>query len=257
MKLKNRIALVTGGNGGIGLATAKLFVAEGATVVITGRNEEKLERAASELGHAAIAVRADLNVGKERVALFRKIADTYGRLDILFANAGIARGKAIADTTRHDLDEILLTNVTAVFLTIQTALPLMRAGASIVVNGSVAGKAGFLPGSGAYSASKHAVLAMVRSMSAELAPQNIRINVLAPGFTATGFGTEGLDEAAIEARTRALNRLIPVGRLAQPDEIARAALFLASDDASYMHGAELAVDGGISGATFGAEAFRS
>jgi NAD(P)-dependent dehydrogenase (short-subunit alcohol dehydrogenase family) len=257
MKLKDRIALITGGNGGIGLAAAKLFLTEGARVVITGRNQEKLDRAVVELNHSALAVRADLNVSEEREALFAKLSDTYGKLDILFANAGTARGKAIADTTKRDLDEILLTNVTAVFLTIQASLPLMSAGAAIVVNGSVAGKAGFLPGSGAYPASKHAVLAMVRSMSAELAPQNIRINVLAPGYTATGFATEGLDEAAIEARTKALNRMIPVGRMAHPDEIARAALFLASDDASYMHGAELAVDGGVSGATFGAAAYRT
>jgi NAD(P)-dependent dehydrogenase (short-subunit alcohol dehydrogenase family) len=257
MKLKDRVALVTGGNGGIGLATARLFLAEGAKVVITGRNPQKLDRAVEELGFGAIAVRADLNLDVERETLFSKIAGTYGKLDILFANAGVARGKTIASTTRQEMDEVLQTNVTSVFLTIQQALQLMGAGASIVVNGSVAGKAGFIPGSGAYAASKHAVLAMVRSMSAELASQQIRINILAPGYTATSLGTDGLDEAAIVARAKALDRVIPLGRMGYPDEVARAALFLASDDASYIHGAELAVDGGLSGATFGSEVFRT
>ncbi|CAB3771137.1 SDR family oxidoreductase [Paraburkholderia solisilvae] len=256
MKLTGKIALVTGGNGGIGLAAAQAFVTGGARAIITGRNQAKLSRAASSLGDAALAVRSDILVGADRTELFDRIKSAYGRLDIVFANAGIAKGGSIAVATEDMFDEVLRTNVTAVFLTIQAALPLMSAGGSIIVCGSVAGKAGYFPGAGVYSASKQAVLAMARSMSAELAPKGIRINVLAPGFTDTEFGTAGLDEVSVHERNVALGRKIPVGRLARADEIARGALFLASDDSSFMHGAELVIDGGLSGATFGAEIFR-
>jgi NAD(P)-dependent dehydrogenase (short-subunit alcohol dehydrogenase family) len=190
MKLKTKTALITGGNSGIGLATARLFGAEGARVAITGRNQTTLDAAAAKLGPNALAFNSDVLDSKARDVLFAAIKEKFGHLDIVFANAGIGNMGSIEETSEATFDEVLRTNVTGVFLTIQAALPLLRAGASIILNGSIGQIIGFPPGAGFYAASKGGLHAMSRSMAAELAPRGIRINVVAPGFYSnSGLGT--------------------------------------------------------------------
>src|SRR3981189_3519490 len=185
MKLETKTALITGGNSGIGLATARLFVAEGARVAITGRNQTTLEAAAAKLGPHALAFNSDVLDSKARGVLFATIKEKFGLLDIVFANAGIGNMGSIEETSEATFDEVLRTNVTGAFLTIQAALPLLRTGASIILNGSIAPIVGFPNGAGFYAASKGGLHAMSRSMAGELAPRGIRINVVAPGFIQT------------------------------------------------------------------------
>jgi NAD(P)-dependent dehydrogenase (short-subunit alcohol dehydrogenase family) len=258
MRLKGKVALVTGGNSGIGLATARLFVAEGARVVVTGRNEGTLTVAAKELGESTIAIKSDVTDANARAALFDMIREKFGRLDIVFANAGMVKGGPIADVSEAVFDEVLKTNVTGVFLTVQAALPLLRAGASIILNGSVAASGGFFPGAGPYAASKAGIRGMCQSMAAELGSRGIRINVVVPGAIDTQlWGQHLLPPDAAAARFKRIQAKVPLNRWGGPDDIARAVLFLASDDSSYVHGSELFVDGGLVGATFGAPVHRA
>src|SRR3982074_3730643 len=185
MKLKTKTALITGGNSGIGLATARLFATEGARVAITGRNQTTLDAVAAKLGSNALAFKSDVLDSKARDVLFATIKEKFGHLDIVFANAGIAGPGSIEETSEAMFDEVLRTNVTGVFLTVQAALPLLRTGASIILNGSIAPSAGIPNGRGFYAASKGGLHAMSRSMAGELAPRGIRINVVAPGFIQT------------------------------------------------------------------------
>jgi NAD(P)-dependent dehydrogenase (short-subunit alcohol dehydrogenase family) len=257
MRLKGKIALITGGNSGIGLATARRFTTEGATVVITGRNQDTLDAAENQLGAQALVLRSDVLDGKDRQGLFAAIKDKFGRLDIVFANAGTVKLGSIADMSEATFDEVLKTNVTAVFLTIQAALPLLQPGASIVVNGSIAASSGFFPGAGAYAASKAAVRGMAQSMAAELSQRGIRINTLAPGLVRTPlWGDHLIPPEVAAARSKNMQARVPLDRWGEADEIASAVLFLASDDSSYVNGSELFVDGGVTGATFGAPIYR-
>jgi NAD(P)-dependent dehydrogenase (short-subunit alcohol dehydrogenase family) len=186
MKLETKTALITGGNSGIGLATARLFAAEGARIAITGRNQTTLDVAAAKLGPNSLAFNSDVLDAKARDVLFATIKEKFGHLDIVFANAGIAKMGSIEETSEETFDEVLRTNVTGAFLTIQAAIPLLRAGASIILNGSIA--PGFPSGAGFYAASKGGIHAMSRSMAAELAPRGIRINVVAPGLSKLRVG---------------------------------------------------------------------
>ena len=257
MKLETRTALITGGNSGIGLATAQLFVAEGARVAITGRNQMTLDAAAAKLGPNALAFNSDVLDSKARDVLFATIKEKFGHLDIVFANAGVANMGSIEETSEATFDEALRTNVTGAFLTIQAALPLLRAGASIILNGSVAPITGFPPGAGFYAASKGGLHAMSRSMAAELAPRGIRINVVAPGFIQTP-GWERLPVPhVVTALTKRLLGSVPLDRWGQAEEVAKAVLFLASDDSSYVHGSEIIVDGGLSGTMLGGQAIKA
>jgi NAD(P)-dependent dehydrogenase (short-subunit alcohol dehydrogenase family) len=217
MRLKGKTALITGGNSGIGLATARRFVAEGARVAISGRDEATLAAAANELG--VTAIRSDVLDAQARSSVFDRIKDEFGHLDILFANAGIARFSPIEETLEKDFDDVLRTNVTAVFLTVQAALKLMDAGASIILNGSMAATTGSSQSS-AYAASKAGVRAMCRSLAGE----------------------------------RRLQAMIPLNRVGRAEDIANAVLFLASDEAAYIQGAELVVDGGVLGSAAAAPA---
>jgi NAD(P)-dependent dehydrogenase (short-subunit alcohol dehydrogenase family) len=256
MRLQGKTAVITGGNSGIGLATARLFVAEGARVAIIGRNPQTLDAAAKELGKSATALNADVS---DYAAMEKALAEAHGRFggfDVLFANAGIGLNTPVGGTHVQVFEEVLRTNLIAVFFTVQAALPYLKDGASIVLNGSVVGVSGSATYS-AYAASKAGVRAMARSMAAELSPRGIRVNVVVPGGTRTPiWSRHAATEQAMTALEQRLSMQIPLRRLAEPSEIAKAVLFLASDEASYVQGTELVADGGATGAPFGAPIYR-
>ena len=256
MRFTGKTALVTGGNSGIGFAAAQLLIAEGARVVVTGRDRTKLDNAVAELGENALGIAVDLDEPAAIDSMFKQIQETYGSLDIVFANAGISGPTPLGGTTAAAFEAILRTNLTAVFLTVQGALPLMSAGGAVVLNGSVMRELGS-PGSAAYSATKAGVTGMAKVFASELVTRGIRVNTVIPGGTRTSIWTRGARAGAtIEGTESALSPSIPMERLATPEEVAEAALFLASDAASGMTAAEIVVDGGTTGAPFGAPAFR-
>ncbi|TGL76215.1 SDR family oxidoreductase [Leptospira yasudae] len=248
MRFKDKNVLITGGNSGIGLATAKLFVAEGANVIITGRDQKTLDAAVQELGPKVRAIRADVVDHDQREALFQSIREEFGELDVVFANAGIMKPTPAGHTNEATFEEVLSVNVTGVFFTIQSSLPLLKRGSSIVLNGSVISTLG-VAGVSAYAASKAGVRAMARSLAAELSPKGIRINTVVPGATKTPIW--GSSESA-ETRLSSLTASIPLRRVGNADEIANVVAFLASDDSSYVQGAEIIVDGGTSSLPAGA-----
>ena len=256
MRLANKTALITGGNSGIGLATARLFVAEGAKVTITGRNTETLDEAAKELGPNAFAVAADATDVAATQAAIKQAAEKFGKLDILFANAGIPGDTPLGATSLEAFEKVIRTNITSVFFTVQSALPYLNDGASIILNGSVISVLGN-PGYSAYAASKAGVRAMARVMASELSPRGIRVNVVAPGAARTPIwkGRAPTDDAfaALEKR---IAMTTPLGRIAEADHIAKTVLFLASDDAAHVQSAEIFVDGGSTGSPAGAPIFR-
>ena len=257
MRLANKTALITGGNSGIGLATARLFVAEGAKVTITGRNRETLEAAAQELGPNALAVEADATDVAATEAAIKRAVDKFGKLDVLFANAGIPGNTPLGGTTLATFEQVLKTNVTAVFFTVQAALPHLNDGASIILNGSVISVLGS-PGYSAYAASKAGVRAMARVMASELSPRGIRVNVVAPGAARTPIWKGAAPTAeALAALEQRISRNTPLGRMADADHIAKAVLFLASDDAAHVQSAEIFVDGGATGSPAGAPIYRA
>ena len=256
MRLSNKTALITGGNSGIGLATAKLFVADGAKVAITGRNKATLEAAARELGPNAIAIEADATDIAATEAAVKTAVAKFGKLDIVFANAGIPGQTAVGGTTLAAFEAVIRTNLTGVFFTVQAAVPHLNDGASIILNGSVISVLGN-PGYSAYAASKAGVRAMARVMASELSPRNIRVNVVSPGATRTpiwGAATATADaEKAFEKR---IGLTTPLGRIGEPDHISKTVLFLASDDAAHIQGQELFVDGGSTASPAGAPIYR-
>ena len=256
MRLANKTALITGGNSGIGLATARVFVAEGAKVIITGRNQATLAAAAMELGPNALAFPADTTDIAATEAAIKKGVEKFGKLDIVFANAGIAGGTPLGSATLETFENIIRTNITAVFFTVQAALPHLNDGASIILNGSVISVLGN-PGYAAYAASKAGVRAMARVMASELSPRGIRVNVVAPGAIRTpiwGAATATPEaEKAFEAR---IGRSTPLGRIGEPDHIAKTVLFLASDDSAHVQGQEIFVDGGSTSSPAGAPIYR-
>jgi NAD(P)-dependent dehydrogenase (short-subunit alcohol dehydrogenase family) len=256
MRLANKTALITGGNSGIGLATAKLFVAEGARVAITGRNKATLEAVAKELGPNALAIVADATDIAATEAAIQRTVEKFGKLDIVFANAGIPGNTPIGGTTLAAFEAVIRTNLTAVFFTVQAAAPHLNDGASIILNGSVISVLGN-PGYSAYAASKAGVRAMARVMASELSPRGIRVNVVAPGAARTPIwnGAAPTPEA-YAALDKRISRAIPLGRLGEAEEIAKTVLFLASDDASNIQGAEIFVDGGTTGSPAGAPIYR-
>lgn len=257
MRLRNKVALITGGNSGIGLATAKAFIDEGAKVVITGRNPETLAAAEKALGAGAVALRLDVTDAVATEKAFAEAAGTAGKFDIVFANAGIGGATPLGDTSPAQFDQIISTNLTAVFFTVQAALPHLNDGASVILNGSVHAVVG-TPGWSAYAASKAAVRAMTRNMASELAPRGIRVNQVTPGGTKTPIWSPmAQTEDAMSALEARLGGMSPLGRMNEADEIAKAALYLASDDASNVTGIEITVDGGMTSAPAGAKIFRA
>jgi len=256
MRLENKTALITGGNSGIGLATARLFIAEGARVAITGRNQATLEAAAMELGPNALAIVADATEIAATENAVAKAVERFGKLDIVFANAGIPGDTPIGATTLAVFESVIRTNITAVFFTVQAAVPHLNDGASIILNGSVISVLGN-PGYAAYAASKAGVRAMARVMASELSPRAIRVNVVSPGAARTPIwnGRAPTAEAFAALDTR-MSRTIPLGRIGEAEEVAKTVLFLASDDASNVQAAEIFVDGGATGSPAGAPIYR-
>ena len=244
-KLNGKVALVTGGNSGIGLATAKRFVSEGAYVFITGRRQKELDAAAKEIGKNVTAVQGDVSNLADLDRLFAQIKKEKGKLDIVFANAGVAKYAPLGKITEELYDLIFNINIKGVLFTVQKALSLLRDGGSIILNASIVASKGFSSNS-VYSATKAAVRSFARTWTTDLKNRRIRVNVVSPG----AIDTPGLrdlfasSETGQERKTM-ISQTVPLGRLGTPDEIAKAVVFLASDDASYITGVELFVDGGI------------
>jgi NAD(P)-dependent dehydrogenase (short-subunit alcohol dehydrogenase family) len=244
-KLDGKIALITGGTTGIGLATAKLFQQEGAQVIVTGRNAEALAAAQNELGRGVLALASDTGKLKEIASLMQVVREKFGRIDILFANAGIAKFQPFGEIDEAAFDEHFDINVKGLFFTVQSALPLIPRGGSVLLTASVVSKKGF-SGSSVYGATKAAVRSFGRTLATELAPRGIRVNTLSPGPVTTPlFAKMGLPGDAIEDMQKRMSQGTALKRMGTSEEIAQAALFLSSDDASLIVGAELFVDGGL------------
>ena len=244
-KLEGKIALVTGANSGIGLATARRFVSEGAYVFITGRRDAELTAAARQIERNVTAVPGDVSKPADLDHLFAQIKRQKGRLDVLFANAGVAKYAPLGTITEEFYGSIFDINVKGLLFTVQKALPLMPDGASIILNASIVGSKG-LPANSVYAATKAAVRSFARTWTTDLKARRIRVNAVSPGSIDTP-GLNGLlaSSEAGEQRRKAISSAVPLGRFGTPDEIAKAVVFLASDDASYITGAELFVDGGF------------
>jgi NAD(P)-dependent dehydrogenase (short-subunit alcohol dehydrogenase family) len=244
-KLEGKIALITGGNSGIGLATAKRFVNEGAYVFIMGRRKLKLNAAVKEIGRNVTGVRGDVANLADLDRLFTQIEREKDKLDIVFANAGIARYAPFGTLTEEYYDSVFDINVKGLLFTVQKALPLMPDGGSIILNASVVASKG-LPTSSVYAATKAAVRSFARTWTTDLKDRRIRVNAVSPGLTDTPGLSEMLASSeAGEQLLKMFSNTVPLGRLATPDEIAKAVVFLASDDSSYVTGTELFVDGGF------------
>jgi len=244
-RLSNKIALVTGGTSGIGLATAKRFVDEGAHVFITGRRQGPLDAAVAEIGRNVTGVRSDVANLDDLDRLFATIREEKGRLDVLFANAGGGEVAPLGKITEAHFDSIFATNVRGLVFTVQKALPIMPKGAAIVLNASTTSIKG-TPGFSIYSASKAAVRNLARSWTLDLKEAGIRVNVLSPGVVPTpAYDLLGLKGEQLAAFVEMQARTIPLGRVGTTDEIAKAAVFLASDDSSFVNGVELFADGGM------------
>ena len=244
-KLDGRVALVTGGSSGIGFATAQEFVGEGAHVFLTGRGEKELAAAVKEIGRDVTDIRADVSNSQDLDRLFSQIKNEKGKLDIVFANAGAAKYAPLGQISEELYQSIFDVNVKGVLFTVQKALPLMPEGGSIILNASIVASKG-LPANSVYSATKAAVRSFARTWTTDLKDRHIRVNVVSPGSTDTEGLRELLGSSEVgEQRLKTINASVPLGRLAKPKEIARAVVFLASDDSSYITGTELFVDGGF------------
>jgi NAD(P)-dependent dehydrogenase (short-subunit alcohol dehydrogenase family) len=244
-RLEGKVAVITGGNSGIGLATAKRLQDEGARVAISGRSQKTLDEASASLGKGLLAVQSDVSKLADIDKLFAEVAKKFGKIDVLFANAGVAKFAPFAATTEAQYDEQFDINVKGAYFTIQKALPHLNDGASIILNTSVAGQEG-VPNSSAYSSTKAAMRSLARTMAAELAERNIRVNCVAPGPIVTPiFGRTGLPQEAIDEFSKYVISRVPLKRFGQPEEVAGVVAFLASSDASYVNGIELHVDGGL------------
>lgn len=244
-KLTGKVAVITGGNSGMGRDTAKRFAQEGAKVVIFGRDQATLDSAAAEIGRSVIAVKGDVSNMADLDALCARVKKEYGRIDILFANAGIGEMAPLGAITEEHFDRLFNVNVKGLVFTVQKALALMPDGGSILLNASIAGQKG-MEAFSIYSATKAAVRSLARSWTNDLKARRIRVNSISPGPIETPiFDRMGLTKEQITGFGQAIVSQVPMGRFGKGDEIANTALFLASDDSSYVSGIDLAVDGGM------------
>lgn len=246
-RFTGKSVVITGGTSGIGLATAQRFLDEGAKVAITGQNEARIKEAASTLGADALAIRADVQSLANIDAMVEEVKAAFGSVDVLFVNAGVVQLAPLAEADEAHFDTQLNVNFKGAFFTIQKILGIMNDGGSIILNTSVASEKGN-PGMGIYAASKAALRSLARTLSVELAERAIRVNIVSPGPIETPiYDKMGLPQEAIDGFSQELIGTVPLGRFGKPEELASAVTFLASDEASYIHGEELVVDGGMTG----------
>ena len=245
-KLEGKVAVITGGNSGIGLATAKEFKEQGARVVITGRDQKTLDEAKRAIGGEVLAVRSDTSNLTDIDKLFNVVKEKFGKIDVLFVNAGIGKFAPVEAVTEEVFDSIMNINFKGAYFTIQKALPLLNDDASIVLNASISANIG-MPNSSVYAASKAALITLARTLSAELVGRGIRVNVVSPGPVATPIlGRMGMPQDVLEETTNSIQAQVPMKRFGRPEEIAKTVLFLASSDSSFLLGTEIIADGGMS-----------
>jgi len=245
-RLEDKVAVVTGGNSGIGLASAIEFAREGARVVVSGRDSKTLQKAAEQIGADALAVVADVSRLADIDNLMAEVKKKHGRIDVLFVNAGIATFAPFETFTEKQFDDMAQINFKGSFFTVQKALPLLAKGASVFFNTSAANEIG-LPNSVAYSATKAAIRSFARTMSAELVARGIRVNAVSPGPIETPiFARMGMSADQVQEMAKGITAMVPAGRMGRPEEVAKVAAFLASSDSSFLLGAEIPVDGGAS-----------
>jgi NAD(P)-dependent dehydrogenase (short-subunit alcohol dehydrogenase family) len=244
-KLSGKVAVITGGNSGMGLATAQLFAREGAKVIITGRRRKELDEAVESIGADAEGVLGDVSRLSDLDRLHDHVKAKYGRVDVIFANAGLGSLAPIDQVTEAHFDETFNVNVKGTYFTVQKLLPLVPDGGSIILNASIASSTG-MEAFSVYSATKAAVRSLARTLTADLKARKIRVNAISPGPIDTPiFGKTGLTDEQIEGFKSGIASQVPLGRIGLSEEIAKPVLFLASDDSSYVSGIELAVDGGM------------
>ena len=243
-RFKGKVVAITGGSDGIGLATAKRFATEGAHVYVTGRRQDRLDEAVAEIGHGAIGIQADSAVAQDIGRLYARIRQDHGRVDVVFANAGVSESAALGDIDETHLARVFAINVNGTVFTVQQALPLMTTGGTVILAGSVAGSLG-IGALSVYSATKAAIRSFARTWTTDLKSRGIRVNVVSPGMVLTPAMQAYLQTNA--SAEEGFKQMIPFGRLGDSDEIADAVLFLASDAASFVAGHELFVDGGVMG----------
>ena len=245
-KLAGKVAVITGGNSGIGLATAKEFSEQGARVVITGRDQRTLDAAAREIGGDVLAVRSDASSLAEIDELFAAVQEKFGQIDVLFVNAGVGKFAPVEAVTEELFDQIMDINFKGAYFTIQKALPLLNDNASIILNTSINAHIG-MPNTSVYAASKAALITLARTLSAELVGRGIRVNAISPGPVTTPiFGRLGLPPEELEETAKNIQAQVPMKRFGRPEEIAKTVLFLASADSSFLLGTEIIADGGMS-----------
>ncbi len=245
-KLEGKVAVITGGNSGIGLATAKEFKEQGARVVITGRDQQTLDEAKREIGGDVLALRSDTSRLTDIDKLFADVEEEFGHIDVLFVNAGVGKFAPVEAVTEEMFDSIMDINFKGAYFTIQKALPFLNDYASIVLNTSIVANIG-MPNSSVYAASKAALITLARTLSAELVGRGIRVNAVSPGPISTPILNRlGLPPEALEKTRNSLEDQVPMNRFGRPEEIAKTVLFLASSDSSFLLGTEIVADGGMS-----------
>lgn len=244
-RFQGKVAVVTGGNSGIGLGVAKAYAHEGAQVAITGRNQKTLEMAAQEIGSGTLAVQSDAGKVAEIESAMRKINERFGRIDALFVNAGVGKFVPLEEVTEQFFDETVNINMKGVFFTVQKAVPLMPKGSAIVLNASINAHLG-MPGSAVYGATKAAVLNMAKTLSADLLEKGIRVNAISPGpITSALLERDGLTQEKLRETKDWIQSQVPMKRFGTPEEVAAAVLYLTAPESAFVLGAELIIDGGM------------